>query len=74
LEHLPVFVTDEVVDRLFQAYRQDCALYLFGNGKSAALASHAACDLGKGTMAKGTKPFRVASLTDNVAAHHSLGK
>jgi len=67
LEQLPVGVIDEVVDRLFQAYRQDCAVYLFGNGGSAALASHAACDLGKGTTSPGKKPFRVVSLTDNVS-------
>jgi len=67
LEQLPVSVIDEVVDRLFQAYRQDSTVYLFGNGGSAALASHAACDLGKGTTGPGKKPFRVVSLTDNVA-------
>ena len=67
LEDLPVAVIDEVVDRLFQAYADDCAVYLFGNGGSAALASHAACDLGKGTMVQGAKPFRATSLTDNVA-------
>lgn len=58
---------DEVVERLFKAYEQDCAVYLFGNGGSAALASHAACDLGKGTTSPGKKPFRVVSLTDNVS-------
>ena len=67
LEQLPVSAIDEVVDRLLEAYRQDCAVYLFGNGGSAALASHAACDLGKGTICRGRKPFRVASLTDNVS-------
>jgi D-sedoheptulose 7-phosphate isomerase len=67
LEQLPVSVIDEVVDRLFQAYRQNGTVYLFGNGGSAALASHAACDLGKGTTSPGKKPFRVVSLTDNVS-------
>jgi D-sedoheptulose 7-phosphate isomerase len=67
LEQLPVSVIDEVVDRLFQAYRQDCAVYVFGNGGSAALASHVACDLGKGTTSPGKRPFRVVSLTDNVS-------
>jgi D-sedoheptulose 7-phosphate isomerase len=66
LEQLPVPAIDEVVDRLFQAYSQDCAVYLFGNGGSAALASHAACDLGKGTSRAGKRPFRVVSLTDNI--------
>ena len=67
LEQLPVALIDEVVDRLFRAYCQDCTVYLFGNGGSAALASHAACDLGKGTTSPGRKPFRVLSLTDNVS-------
>jgi D-sedoheptulose 7-phosphate isomerase len=67
LEQLPISAIDEVVDRLLQAYRQDCAVYLFGNGGSAALASHAACDLGKGTISSGKRPFRVVSLTDNVS-------
>lgn len=67
LEQLPVSVIDDVVDRLWQAYRQERTVYLFGNGGSAALASHAACDLGKGTTSPGKKPFRVVSLTDNVS-------
>jgi D-sedoheptulose 7-phosphate isomerase len=42
-------------------------VYLFGNGGSAALASHIACDLGKGTAyCNGGKRFRVLSLTDNL--------
>jgi D-sedoheptulose 7-phosphate isomerase len=67
LERLPVSAIEEVADRLFQAYEQDCAVYLFGNGGSAALASHAACDLGKGTTKPARRPFRVVSLTDNVS-------
>ena len=66
LKQLPVSAIDEVVDRLFQAYNRDCLVYLFGNGGSAALASHAACDLGKGTTSAGRRPFRVVSLTDNI--------
>src|ERR1700683_51149 len=41
-------------------------IYLFGNGGSAALASHFACDLGKGTIDGSRKRFRVLALTDNV--------
>jgi len=41
-------------------------IYLFGNGGSAALASHFACDLGKGTANGTGKRFRVLALTDNV--------
>jgi len=67
LEQLPVSTIEEVVDRLFQAYQRNSAVYLFGNGGSASLASHAACDLGKGTASPDKKPFRVVSLTDNVS-------
>jgi D-sedoheptulose 7-phosphate isomerase len=42
-------------------------LFLFGNGGSASLASHLACDLGKGTAyCNGGKRFRVLALTDNL--------
>ena len=67
LERLPVSLIDEVVERLCQAYLEDCTVYLFGNGGSAALASHASCDLGKGSIRPGNRPFRVVSLTDNVS-------
>jgi D-sedoheptulose 7-phosphate isomerase len=43
-------------------------VFIFGNGGSAALASHFACDLGKGTVIgkDGQKRFRVMALTDNL--------
>jgi D-sedoheptulose 7-phosphate isomerase len=66
LKRLPFALIDQVVDRLWKAYREDQAVYLFGNGGSAALASHCACDLGKGTIMNGNRRFRVLALTDNV--------
>ena len=42
------------------------AIFVFGNGGSAALASHVACDLGKGTCDVARERVRVLSLTDNV--------
>jgi D-sedoheptulose 7-phosphate isomerase len=66
LKRLPFALIDQVVDRLWKAYRDDQAVYLFGNGGSAALASHCACDLGKGTIMNGNRRFRVLALTDNV--------
>jgi D-sedoheptulose 7-phosphate isomerase len=66
LEQLPVSAIDEVVSHLLHAYQHNRTVYLFGNGGSAALASHAACDLGKGTAVSTQKPFRVVSLTDNM--------
>jgi len=66
LKRLPFATIDQVTDVLWNAY-QDCrAVFLFGNGGSAALASHCACDLGKGTVINGNRRFRVLALTDNV--------
>jgi len=64
---LPYSCIEGVADVLHEAYRQGRRVFLFGNGGSAALASHFACDLGKGTTAAAhDKRFRVLSLTDNV--------
>jgi D-sedoheptulose 7-phosphate isomerase len=42
-------------------------VFVFGNGGSAASASHMMCDLDKGTIAQGeSRRFKVLALTDNV--------
>jgi D-sedoheptulose 7-phosphate isomerase len=66
LTQLPISDIEAVIDHLLRAYERERTVYLFGNGGSAALASHAACDLGKGTMTPGRAPFRAISLCDNV--------
>ena len=55
-----------VIDALLAAWRGGRRIYVFGNGGSAATASHFACDLGKGTLLPGKAPFKVVPLTDNV--------
>ncbi len=58
---------DQMADALVKAYESRRVVYTFGNGGSASLASHLACDLGKGTAyCNGGKRFRVVSLTDNI--------
>jgi D-sedoheptulose 7-phosphate isomerase len=58
---------DQMADALVRAYEAGRVVYTFGNGGSASLASHLACDLGKGTAyCNGGKRFRVLALTDNV--------
>lgn len=66
LRRLPFAVIDRVTDALWHAYLDGRSVYVFGNGGSAALASHCACDLGKGTVVNGNRRFRVLALTDNV--------
>ena len=65
---LPFAVIEQVTTELLSAHEQERSVFLFGNGGSAALASHFACDLGKGTLSGNhhQKRFRVLALTDNV--------
>jgi D-sedoheptulose 7-phosphate isomerase len=55
-----------VIDVLLTAYTASANVFIFGNGGSAATASHFACDLGKGVPGVNGKRFKVVSLTDNV--------
>jgi len=68
VSELPYAQIEQVVDLLYGAYQEQRRVFLFGNGGSAALASHFACDLGKGTATPGhsERRFRVLALTDNV--------
>jgi D-sedoheptulose 7-phosphate isomerase len=66
LDHMPLSSIDNVADLLVKAYDDGRTIFLFGNGGSAALASHLACDLGKGTRNGSAKRFHALALTDNV--------
>jgi D-sedoheptulose 7-phosphate isomerase len=66
IRSMPLATVDQIVEALVQAYESSQRIYLFGNGGSAALASHFACDLGKGTVDNSGKRFQVLALTDNV--------
>jgi D-sedoheptulose 7-phosphate isomerase len=59
---------DAAIEEILAAHERGAGIFTFGNGGSAALASHFACDLGKGTLLNhnGEKRFRVISLTDNI--------
>lgn len=65
---LPHGAIEQTIDELLRAYEERRCVFIFGNGGSAALASHFACDLGKGTIVANHshKRFRVIALTDNV--------
>src|SRR6266851_1643236 len=64
---LPKDGIEQIADTLVGAYDAGRMVFLCGNGGSAALASHFACDLGKGTAyCNGGTRFRVLSLTDNL--------
>jgi len=66
LDRLDTAVVDRMTEAIWECYEHGRTLFLFGNGGSAALASHFACDIGKGTGAPGRRRLRVISLADNV--------
>jgi D-sedoheptulose 7-phosphate isomerase len=66
LARLDISVIDRMTDAIWENYGNGRTLYVFGNGGSAALASHFACDMGKGTVAPQRKRLRTVALTDNV--------
>ncbi len=68
LSAVPSEAVDRISDKLFKAYTDRKNIFLFGNGGSASLASHFACDLSKGTSVSGSdwKRLRAIALTDNI--------
>lgn len=68
LETLSVEEIDRAINVLLGAYRKGKNIYIFGNGGSAATASHFVCDFNKGTlprMGEG-KRFKFFCLNDNI--------
>jgi D-sedoheptulose 7-phosphate isomerase len=55
-----------LIDRILTARAADKQIFVFGNGGSAATASHFACDLGKGTIQPNKRRLRVISLCDQI--------
>ena len=73
LDSIPAEAVAQVVEKLRVALQEDRQVFVFGNGGSAANASHFATDLGKGASDKLGKRFRVLSLNDNVSWMTALG-
>ena len=64
---LPVDKIERMVDILQKARLVGRRVFIFGNGGSAATASHFACDLNKGAICPGQPRFKAIALTDNVS-------
>lgn len=63
----------QVVDLLFEAWRQGRTCYIIGNGGSASTASHMMNDLNKMTSLDGARRFRAIALTDNMPYITAVG-
>jgi D-sedoheptulose 7-phosphate isomerase len=73
LDSIPLEAVARLIETLKTALKEDRQIFVFGNGGSAANASHFATDLGKGASDKVGKRFRVISLNDNVSWMTALG-
>ena len=72
-DSIPAEAVSQLIDTLWEALKSNRQIFVFGNGGSAANASHFATDLGKGASDKTGKRFRVLSLNDNVSWMTALG-
>jgi D-sedoheptulose 7-phosphate isomerase len=73
LDSIPVEAVGQWIETMRQALREDRQIFVFGNGGSAANASHFVTDLGKGASDKIGRRFRCLSLNDNVSWLTALG-
>ena len=67
LNKLDIPVIEQLVDALLQARDNENTVFIFGNGGSAATASHVTGDFLKGISFELDKRFRVICLSDNTA-------
>ena len=66
LSSLDIGMIDRAMQEIERAYHEEGAIYIFGNGGSAATASHYANDFNKGLSENLEKKFRFVCLNDNV--------
>lgn len=67
LSRLRIEEINAAMNAICEAYRGGHCIYVFGNGGSAATASHLANDFNKGISQELEKKFRVYCLNDNIA-------
>lgn len=73
LDSIPVEEVSKLIDKFKQALKEDRQIFVFGNGGSAANASHFITDLGKGASDLTGKRFRCQALNDNISWITALG-
>jgi D-sedoheptulose 7-phosphate isomerase len=73
LDSIPADAVAQLVETLRKAWREDRQIFVFGNGGSAANASHFVTDMGKGASDKLQRRFRIMSMNDNTPWITALG-
>lgn len=67
INELDVYEIQKAVEAVIQTYEREGVIYIFGNGGSAATASHFANDFNKGISEHLEKKFHMICLCDNTA-------
>jgi D-sedoheptulose 7-phosphate isomerase len=68
IPQLPFNAISQIVSVFLEAVEEQRTIFIFGNGGSAASASHMMCDMNKGASDSGTnRRPKVMALTDNVS-------
>lgn len=67
LDSIPPAAVAQLIETLRAALQADRQIFVFGNGGSAANASHFATDLGKSASDRVGRRFRILTLNDNVS-------
>jgi len=73
IESIPVGKIDKLIALFKEANREEKQIFIFGNGGSAASASHFVTDLGKGASDKVSKRFKCFSLNEASAWMTAIG-
>jgi len=73
IDSIPVNEVAKLIEKFRSALQEDNQIFVFGNGGSAANASHFITDLGKGASDKTYKRFRCLSLNDNMPWVTAIG-
>jgi D-sedoheptulose 7-phosphate isomerase len=73
MDLIPANQVVELIQLFKRALDEERQIFVFGNGGSAASATHFATDLGKGSSDKTHKRFRCQSLNDNTGWLTALG-
>ncbi|NIA31240.1 MAG: SIS domain-containing protein [Actinobacteria bacterium] len=73
IDSLPVQAVENLIATFQKAHKEDRQIFIFGNGGSAATASHFVTDLGKGASDALSKRFRCLSLNEAVGWMTAIG-
>jgi len=73
LDAIPLEQVEALIELFSKAWQEDRKIFVFGNGGSAANASHFVTDLGKSASDALKKPFHCLSFNDNVSWITAIG-